>query len=125
MIFPHLSPSSWPLLFKVRYRYGQYCYFEKNYIAKPHFPPYLTPAYLGSGTESESLTKFKFIKLCPCISSGGVWSSDDSKPLIMPHLQCGNEEPNAIAEFYAVGVPCVIKNCHEIALKSVETQVVM
>ena len=33
----------------------------------------------------------------------------------------GNEELNAIAEFYAVDVPCVIKNCHEIALKSVET----
>ena len=36
----------------------------------------------------------------------------------------GNEELNAIiAEFYAVDVPCVIKNCHEIAFKSVETQV--
>ena len=35
----------------------------------------------------------------------------------------GNEELNAFAEFYAVDVPCVIKNCHEIALKSVETQV--
>ena len=35
----------------------------------------------------------------------------------------GNEELNAIAEFYAVDVLCVIKNCNEIALKSVETQV--
>ena len=35
----------------------------------------------------------------------------------------GNEELNAIAEFYAVNVPCVIKNCHEIALKSVQTRV--
>ena len=35
----------------------------------------------------------------------------------------GNEELNAIAEFYAVDVPCLIKNCHEIAFKSVETQV--
>ena len=34
----------------------------------------------------------------------------------------GNEELNALAEFYAVDVPCVIKNCHVIALKSVETQ---
>ena len=35
----------------------------------------------------------------------------------------GNEELNAIAEFYAVDVPRVVKNCHEIALESVETQV--
>ena len=35
----------------------------------------------------------------------------------------GNEELDAIAELYAVDVPYVIKNCHEIALKSVETQV--
>ena len=35
----------------------------------------------------------------------------------------GNEELNAIAEFYAVDVPCAIKNCPEIALKSVETNV--
>ena len=35
----------------------------------------------------------------------------------------GNEELNEIAEFYAVNVPHVIKNCHEIAFKSVETQV--
>ena len=35
----------------------------------------------------------------------------------------GNEELNAIADFYAVNVPCVIKSRHEIALKSVETQV--
>ena len=36
----------------------------------------------------------------------------------------GNEELNALPEFYAVDVPCVNKNCHEIALQSVETQVV-
>ena len=35
----------------------------------------------------------------------------------------GNKELNAIADFYAVDVPCVNKNCHEIALQSVETQV--
>ena len=35
----------------------------------------------------------------------------------------GYEELEAIAELYAVDVPYVIKNCHEIALKSVETQV--
>ena len=35
----------------------------------------------------------------------------------------GKEELNAITEFYVVDVPCVIKNCHEIALKSVETQI--
>ena len=35
----------------------------------------------------------------------------------------GNEELNELAEFYAVDVACMIKNCHEIALKSVETQV--
>ena len=34
-----------------------------------------------------------------------------------------NEEINAIAASYALDVPCVIENCHEIALKSVETQV--
>ena len=33
------------------------------------------------------------------------------------------EELNAIAEFYVVDVPCVMKNCHEIAPKSVETQI--
>ena len=42
---------------------------------------------------------------------------------IIEHNSTGNEELNAIAEFYAVDVPCVIKNCHEIALKSVKTQV--
>ena len=35
----------------------------------------------------------------------------------------GNEELNELAEFYAVDVACMIKNCHEIAFKSVETQV--
>ena len=37
----------------------------------------------------------------------------------------GNEELNAIAEFYAVDVSCVIKNCNEIALKSLEPQVIL
>ena len=35
----------------------------------------------------------------------------------------GNEELIELAEFYAVEVACMIKNCHEIALKSVEMQV--
>ena len=35
----------------------------------------------------------------------------------------GIEELDAIAELYAVDVIYVIKNCHEIALKSVEAQV--
>ena len=37
----------------------------------------------------------------------------------------GNEELNAIVEFYAVDVPCVIKNSHEIAFKSVETHLLL
>ena len=32
----------------------------------------------------------------------------------------GNEELNAIAEFYVVDVSCVIKNCHKIALKGLD-----